>query len=41
MLQNVPRVTLFPGLAITLTVLGFSLVGDGIRDALDTRLRDT
>jgi peptide/nickel transport system permease protein len=39
-LQNAPWVTLFPGLAITLTVLGFSLVGDGVRDALDTRLRD-
>ena len=38
-LQTAPWVTLFPGLAITLTVLGFSLVGDGIRDALDTRLR--
>jgi peptide/nickel transport system permease protein len=39
-LQTAPWVVLFPGLAITLTVLGFSLVGDGIRDALDTRLRD-
>jgi len=39
-LEVAPWVTLFPGLAITLTVLGFSLVGDGIRDALDTRLRD-
>jgi peptide/nickel transport system permease protein len=39
-LQPAPWVVLFPGLAITLTVLGFSLVGDGIRDALDTRLRD-
>jgi len=27
----------FPGLAITLTVLGFNLVGDGLRDALDPR----
>jgi peptide/nickel transport system permease protein len=39
-LQNAPWVTLFPGLAITLTVLGFSLFGDGLRDALDVRLRD-
>jgi peptide/nickel transport system permease protein len=31
---------LFPGLAITLAVLGFSLVGDGLRDALDIRLRE-
>lgn len=28
----------FPGLAIGLTVFGFSLLGDGLRDALDTRL---
>jgi ABC-type dipeptide/oligopeptide/nickel transport system permease subunit len=33
-------VVLFPGLAITITVLGFSLIGDGIRDALDTKLRE-
>jgi peptide/nickel transport system permease protein len=32
-------VMLFPGLAIMLTVLGFNLVGDGLRDALDPRLR--
>ena len=30
---------LFPGLAITLTVLAFNLLGDGIRDSLDPRLR--
>ena len=30
---------LFPGLAITLTVLAFNLLGDGIRDAMDPRLR--
>ncbi len=29
----------FPGLAIILTVLGFNLLGDGLRDALDPRLR--
>jgi len=31
----------FPGLAIVLTVLGFNLLGDGLRDALDPRLRGT
>ncbi|MBX6755200.1 MAG: ABC transporter permease, partial [Thermorudis peleae] len=31
--------TLFPGLAIFLFVLAFNLVGDGLRDALDPRLR--
>jgi ABC-type dipeptide/oligopeptide/nickel transport system permease subunit len=33
-----PHIILAPGLAITLTVLGFSLLGDGLRDALDPRL---
>ena len=32
-------VSMFPGLAIALTVLGFNLLGDGIRDALDPKLR--
>jgi peptide/nickel transport system permease protein len=32
-------VLLFPGIAIMLTVLGFNLLGDGLRDALDPRLR--
>lgn len=31
---------LFPGLAILVTVLGFNLLGDGLRDILDPRLRD-
>jgi ABC-type dipeptide/oligopeptide/nickel transport system permease subunit len=39
-LETAPWVVLCPGLAITLTVLGFSLFGDGLRDALDVRLRD-
>jgi ABC-type dipeptide/oligopeptide/nickel transport system permease subunit len=30
---------IFPGLAIMLTVLGFNLLGDGLRDALDPRMR--
>ena len=29
----------FPGLALSLTVLGFNLLGDGLRDFLDPRLR--
>jgi len=28
-----------PGLAIALVVLGFNLLGDGLRDSLDPRLR--
>ena len=33
-----PWLTLFPGVAIMLVVLGFNLLGDGLRDALDPRL---
>jgi len=33
--------TLFPGLAILITVLSYNLMGEGIRDALDPRLRQT
>ena len=33
-------VLIFPGVAIMLTVIGFNLIGDGLRDALDVRLRD-
>lgn len=39
-IRTAPHVTLYPGLAITVTVLGFSLLGDGLRDFFDTRLRD-
>lgn len=31
---------IFPGIAITLTVLSFNVMGDGLRDALDPRLRN-
>jgi peptide/nickel transport system permease protein len=30
---------IFPGIAIFITVLGFNLVGDGLRDILDPHLR--
>jgi peptide/nickel transport system permease protein len=36
-----PHVTLYPGLAIFITVLAFNLLGDGLRDLLDPRLRAT
>jgi len=36
---DAPWLSLFPGLAIFLTVLGFNLFGDGLRDALDPRLK--
>lgn len=35
-----PWIAVFPGLAIMLTVLGISLFGDALRDALDPKLRD-
>ncbi|WP_395709325.1 ABC transporter permease [Reyranella sp.] len=35
-----PWIAVFPGLAIVLTVLGVSLFGDALRDALDPKLRD-
>jgi len=34
-----PHLATFPGLAMFLTVIGFNLLGDGLRDALDPRLR--
>lgn len=37
---SAPHLVFFPGLAIMLTVLGFNLLGDGLRDALDPRLNE-
>jgi ABC-type dipeptide/oligopeptide/nickel transport system permease subunit len=38
-LRLAPHAVTFPGLAIMITVLGFNLLGDAIRDALDPRMR--
>jgi dipeptide transport system permease protein len=38
-IQRAPWVVTFPGLAILVTVLGFNLMGDGLRDALDPKLK--
>ena len=38
-IQRAPWVVTFPGLAILITVLAFNLTGDGLRDALDPKLR--
>ncbi len=35
-----PHVATFPGLAIMLVVIGYNLLGDGLRDSLDPRLKD-
>jgi peptide/nickel transport system permease protein/dipeptide transport system permease protein len=40
LILRAPWVMTFPGIAILLAVLGFNLLGDGLRDALDPRLRD-
>ncbi|MEU4509701.1 ABC transporter permease [Nonomuraea wenchangensis] len=39
LLFSTPRLALWPGLAIALAVLGFNLLGDGLRDFLDPKLR--
>lgn len=38
-LSTAPHLCLFPGVMIMLSVLGFNLLGDGLRDALDPRLK--
>jgi len=38
--STAPWIAIFPGLAIALTVFGFSLFGDALRDAIDPKLRD-
>ena len=38
-LQTAPFLAIFPGVAIVLVVMGFNLVGDGLREALDPKLR--
>lgn len=40
-LRTFPLAALAPGVAITLVVLSFSLVGDGLRDALDPKLKNS
>jgi peptide/nickel transport system permease protein len=38
-LQSAPYLAIFPGVAIVLSVLGFNLIGDALREALDPKLR--
>jgi peptide/nickel transport system permease protein len=40
-LRQAPWISIFPGAAIVLSVLSFNLLGDGLRDFLDPRLRST
>ncbi|MBY9081297.1 ABC transporter permease [Paenibacillus sp. HN-1] len=39
-IQKAPWTVVFPGLSIMLTVLGFNLMGDGLRDVLDPRMKN-
>jgi peptide/nickel transport system permease protein len=38
-IREAPWITLFPGIAVAMTVLGLNLLGDGLRDGLDPRMR--
>src|SRR5690606_27946352 len=38
-LREAPHICLFPGIAVALVCLGLNLLGDGLRDVLDPRLR--
>ena len=38
-LRNAPHLTIFPGIAIIITILSLNLLGDGLRDALDPKLK--
>ncbi len=38
-ITSAPWTSVFPGLVVVLTVIGFSLIGDGFRDTLDKRPR--
>jgi peptide/nickel transport system permease protein len=39
-LRTYPHIVIFPGLAIVLTALSFNLLGDGLSEALDPRMKD-
>ena len=39
-IQTNPEYSIFPGIALILTVLAFNLLGDGLRDALDPKLKN-
>ncbi|MGW0576043.1 ABC transporter permease [Streptomyces sp. NPDC002920] len=40
LLTSAPRLAVFPGIAIAVAVLGFNLLGDGLRDRFDPKLED-
>jgi peptide/nickel transport system permease protein len=38
-IRDYPHMVIFPGLLIAITVLSFNMLGDGLRDALDPKLK--
>jgi len=38
-MQSYPHLALYPGIVLALTMLSFNFLGDGLRDALDPRMR--
>jgi ABC-type dipeptide/oligopeptide/nickel transport system permease subunit len=40
-LWNAPHLVIWPGLCIFLAILSFNFLGDGLRDALDPKLKNT
>jgi len=39
-MRSQPQLALYPGICVMITVLAFNMLGDGLRDALDPRLKD-
>ena len=39
-IRDFPHLVMFPGIAIMLAVLSLNMLGDGLRDALDPRLKN-
>jgi peptide/nickel transport system permease protein len=39
MMRQAPQLALYPGICVMITVIAFNMLGDGLRDALDPRLK--
>ena len=39
-MENQPYVLLFPAIVISVLMIAFNLIGDGLRDALDPKMKD-
>ena len=39
-IMNYPHMCIFPGVAIMITIFALNMLGDGLRDALDPRLKN-